>query len=192
MSSQLLRPSEINQNSTVNINITSDGITSQLNLDDLLQTNSYNLKEEMVVWDKCINSTKKWLNHQNTFVTIFIEEPGQSSEIFGPKSDESVLALEAVDRFLGNLTNILNMRQTDLIIMSTPGFLEVSTTSDKVINLEKIGNSLGTEKPYITIGSTPVISIKPLKGNSKILTVFNDHKAILTLFGEVTFSIFIS
>ena len=180
MSSQLLRPSEINQNSTVNINITSDGITSQLNLDDLLQTNSYNLEEEMVVWDKCINSTKKWLNHQNTFVTIFIEEPGQSSEIFGPKSDESVLALEAVDRFLGNLTNILNMRQTDLIIMSTPGFLEVSTTSDKVINLEKIGNSLGTEKPYITIGSTPVISIKPLKGNSKIPLVFNDHASPIT------------
>ena len=190
-----MRPSEIKQNSTVNINISSDGITSQLNLDDLLQTNSYNLEEEMAVWDKCINSTQKWLNQQNTFVTIFIEEPGQSSEIFGPKSDESVLALEAVDRFLGNLTNILNMRQADLIIMSTPGSLEVSTTSDKVINLEKIGNSLGSEKPYITIGSTPVISIKPLKGNSKIPSVFNDHASpfvVLTLLLKATFGIFIS
>ena len=192
-----MRPSEIKENSTVNINITSDGVTSQLNLDDLLQTNSYNLEEEMIVWDKCINSTKKWLSQQNTFVTIFIEEPGQSSEIFGPKSDESVLALEAVDRFLGNLTSILNMGQTDLIIMSTPGFLEVSTTSDKVINLDKIGNSLGTEKPYITIGSTPVISIKPLKGKSKMPILFDDHvllicKVHLTLLLKVTFGIFIS
>ena len=54
------------------------------------------------------------------------------------------------------------MEETDLIILSTPGFLEVSTTTDKVINLEKVKSQV---EAFLTIGTTPVISVKPLKGN---------------------------
>ena len=74
-------------------------------------------------------------------VTIYVKEPGVSSEIYGPGSNESRHAIEEFDKFIGNLTDHLNMEETDLIILSTPGFIEVSTTGDKVIDLDKIKNS---------------------------------------------------
>ena len=129
---------------------------------------TYNLDQEVLGWEKCINSTKEWLKSGNKgLVTIYVQEPGVSAEIFGPSSNESKIAIEEVDKFIGNLTNQLNMEETDLIILSTPGFIEVSTTNDKVINLDKVKNSLeeSEKESYLTIGSTPVISIKPLKGN---------------------------
>ena len=129
----------------------------------------YSLDQEVVGWEQCINSTKEWLkSNDKGLLTIYIQEPGVSAEIFGPNSNESKVAIEEVDKFIGNLTNHLNMEETDLIILSTPGFIEVSTTNDKVINLDKIKNSLeeSEKESYLTIGSTPVISIKPLKGNT--------------------------
>ena len=115
-------------------------------------------------WENCIESTQNWLKKKSkSFITIYIEEPGTTAEIFGPDSNESRIALEKVDKFVGNLTSQLNMEETDLIILSTPGFLEVSTTTDKVINLEKVKSQVDA---FLTIGTTPVISVKPLKGNN--------------------------
>ena len=128
----------------------------------------YSLDDETLSWEECINSTKKWTQKSNRggLITIYIEEPGTSAEIFGPNSNESRKALEEVDKFIGKLTKTLNMEETDLIILSTPGFLEVSTTTEKVINLDKIKESMekDEQESILTIGTTPVISIKPTKG----------------------------
>jgi len=164
---QLLKNPQISENATNSKNITSDGETSKLHEYDP-EMETYNLDEEVLSWKKCINSTKEWLKSNNKgLVTIYVQEPGVSAEIFGPSSNESRHAIEEVDKFIGNLTNQLNMEETDLIILSTPGFIEVSTTNDKVINVDKIKNSLeeSEKESYLTIGTTPVISIKPLKGN---------------------------
>ena len=64
--------------------------------------------------------------------------------------------------------NMFDKEETDLILLSSPGFLEVSATTDKVINLDEIKTSMekNEQESYLTIGTTPVISIKPTKGNS--------------------------
>ena len=155
------------QNETKSQNITSEGLTVKLNEEDP-DTKLYSLDDEISKWDECINSTKKWkeLSDQAGLITIYIEEPGTSAEIFGPNSNETIKALKAVDDFIGNLTNIFDMEETDLILLSTPGFLEVSTTNEKVINLDEIKTSMekNEQESYLTIGTTPVISIKPTKG----------------------------
>ena len=155
-------------NSTKHENITSEGVTFKLNEEDPEIT--YNLDQEIIRWNTCINSTRNWLNKKvNGFISIYIEEPGVSAEIFGPESNESRTAIEKVDKFIGNLTKVLDMEETNIIILSTPGFLEVSTTNDKVIDLDKIKNNLELTKQesYLAIGATPIISIKP-KGGKKL------------------------
>ena len=163
------------QNETKSQNVTNEGITVKLNREDP-ESNFYNLDKEISNWKECINSTKKWTTKSNPggLITIYIEEPGTSAEIFGPNSNESRKALEEVDKFIGNLTKSLDMEETDLIILSTPGFLEVSTTTEKVINLDKIRESMekDEQESYLTIGTTPVISIKPTKGNLYLIQLF--------------------
>ena len=163
------------QNETKSQNVTSEGVTVKLNKEDP-ELDFYNIDEEILNWKECINSTKKWTTKSNPggLITIYIEEPGTSAEIFGPNSNESRKALEEVDKFIGNLTKSLDMEETDLIILSTPGFLEVSTTTEKVINLDKIRESMekDEQESYLTIGTTPVISIKPTKGNLYFIQLF--------------------
>ena len=52
------------------------------------------------------------------------------------------------------------MEDTNIMIVSTPSFVEVSLTNDKVVNLETIAKN----EDYLAIGRTPVISIKPKTG----------------------------
>ena len=163
-----MTPFNDNQTLTKNENVTSQGITIKLNKEDP-ETDVYRLDDEISNWEECLNSTKNWVKSSDAagLVTIYLEEPGTSAEIFGPNSNESLKALKAVDRFIGNLTQTFDMEETDLILLSTPGFLEVSTTNEKVINLDEIKTLMekNEQESYLTIGTTPVISIKPTQGN---------------------------
>ena len=149
------------ENVTKHENITrEDAYTAKLNKEDP-EITKYNLDEEENVWKECIHSTKQFFEKEgNDFMTIYIEEPGMSAEIFGPESTESRTSIEKVDKIVGNLTKLIDMEETDLIILSTPGFLEVSTTNNKAIDLDKIAE----KETYLPIGSSPVINIKPKKG----------------------------
>ena len=65
-----------------------------------------------------------------------------------------------MDKFIGNLTSVLDMEDTNIMIVSSPSFVEVSLPNDKVVNLETIAKI----DDYLAIGRTPVISIKPKTG----------------------------
>eukprot|EP00093_Oithona_nana_P009313 09313.XXX_140639_139234_1 [CDS] Oithona nana genome sequencing. len=107
----------------------------------------------------------QWLVEDKVhFVSIFLNEPGDTAEIYGPESEETAKAVKVIDDKVGQLLDRLEHEapelwpnKLNLIFTSTPGF--ASVTPDHLIDLSTI------VKPefYMPIGESPVLNIHPLK-----------------------------
>ena len=116
-------------------------------------------------WTTCLNSAMQWLVEDKVhFVSIFLNEPGDTAEIYGPESEETAKAVKVIDDKVGQLLDRLEHEapelwpnKLNLIFTSTPGF--ASVTPDHLIDLSTI------VKPefYMPIGESPVLNIHPLK-----------------------------
>ena len=116
-------------------------------------------------WTTCLNSAMQWLVEDKVhFVSIFLNEPGDTAEIYGPESEETAKAVKVIDDKVGQLLDRLEHEapelwpnKLNLIFTSTPGF--ASLTPNHLIDLSAI------VKPefYMPIGESPVLNIHPLK-----------------------------
>ena len=116
-------------------------------------------------WTTCLDSAMQWLVEDKVhFVSIFLNEPGDTAEIYGPESEETAKAVKVIDDKVGQLLERLEHEapelwpnKLNLIFTSTPGF--ASLTPNHLIDLSTI------VKPefYMAIGESPVLNIHPLK-----------------------------
>jgi hypothetical protein len=115
-------------------------------------------------WNTCVEATLQWLlKGEAQLVSLFLEEPGRSAELFGPDSMEVADAVGKVDKMIGQLITRMQEEQNglwpnkiNLVITSTPGY--VTYSYDHAIDLSEYV----TPELYMAIGESPVLNIRPL------------------------------
>ena len=59
-------------------------------------------------WTDCVETTMQWLiKDKIQFVSIFLNEPGDTAEIYGPESEETREAVKVIDDKVGQLVDRL-------------------------------------------------------------------------------------
>ncbi len=120
------------------------------------------------------NDTKSWYDElmhdlktsfklasdkEDYFYTIFVDEPGKTAREMGP--DHVADAVKEVDDFIGKvhwfLEDVEMADNTDLLIVSTPGYMDVTLT--KMISLK---DYVHKDFRMIIAGHSPVINIKAM------------------------------
>ena len=113
-------------------------------------------------WTDCVEATMHWLiKDKIQFVSIYLDEPGDTAEIYGPESEETAMAVKVIDDKVGQLVDGLEHAELwphklNLIVTSTPGFAALSP--DHLIDL----NDFVKSDFYMAIGESPVLNIHPL------------------------------
>ena len=113
-------------------------------------------------WTDCVETTMHWLiKDKIQFVSIYLNEPGDTAEIYGPESEETAEAVKVIDDKVGQLVDRLEHAELwphklNLILTSTPGFATLSP--DHLIDL----NDFVKSDFYMAIGESPVLNIHPL------------------------------
>lgn len=117
-------------------------------------------------WVNNIETVLKWLTSPTkpaNFVMIYFDEPDSTSHPFGPFSDQVKKIIKRIDDIIGYFIKRLQQlnlnKQTDLIILSDHGMVEISM--ERVIYLEEC-NQLFHGLEYKLVGASPVFSIIPI------------------------------
>ena len=119
-------------------------------------------KDEMT-FEAMVNMTKQWLADEHiNFVTLYSDEPGQSAEIYGPRSAKAKAAVAKVDDFIGRLLEeAVDVEQTNLVVLTTPGYVDVSLKT--VVDLTNYNKA----EDYVQISNGTVLGVQPPKGSGK-------------------------
>jgi predicted AlkP superfamily pyrophosphatase or phosphodiesterase len=135
-----------------------------------------------VTYESRIDSVIKWLNYpvekRPELVTLYFDEPDNTSHDFGPVSPETGRVVEHLDSLMGVLRSRLaalpEAKRINLIILSDHGMAPVS--SKKYINL----NAIVPARMIASIsGSNPVYLINPGEGKKdSILYLLNKTKGL--------------
>ena len=113
-------------------------------------------------WTEGIESAMHWLiKDEIQFVSIFLNEPGETAEIYGPESRKVADAVKVLDDKIGKLLDRLEHAELwpdklNLIITSTPGYTTLDP--DHLIDL----STMVKADFYMAVGQSPVLNIHPL------------------------------
>lgn len=114
-------------------------------------------------WNVCVEATAEWLTKTDDvqLVSLYIDEPGTTAEMFGPDSIEVAGAVVQVDTMIGQLVARIRKEKLEdrvnLILVSSPGY--VALTFDHLVDL----TAFVKPELFMSIGESPVLNIKPLR-----------------------------